>query len=155
MHRTLLLALVLAAACGGSSNANQYAATMTAANEVPPNTSPATGSATFTVNGTTVNYTISYSNLTGPPTVSHIHVGSASVAGGVVVPFTGLPTTATGTWSGSFTAADVKAGTSGSTTIAAGSLDDVIAAMKSGNAYANVHTTANGGGEIRGQINPK
>ena len=43
----------------------------------------------------------------------------------------------------------------GTTTIAAGSLDDVINAMKAGTVYANVHTTANGGGEIRGQINPK
>ena len=49
-------------------NANQYVANLTSANEVPANSSSATGTANFTVNGTTVNYTVTYSNLSGPPT---------------------------------------------------------------------------------------
>jgi hypothetical protein len=36
----------------------------------------------------------------------------------------------------------------------AGAIGDFIVAMDAGYAYANVHTTISGGGEIRGQINP-
>jgi hypothetical protein len=43
---------------------------------------------------------------------------------------------------GSFTAADVTGIT----------YDQLLTEMRNGNAYANVHTTAFGGGEIRGQI---
>ncbi len=155
MRNVSLVVLALAVACGGSSSSNQYAATLAASNEVPANASTATGTATYTVNGTTVNYTITYQNLTGAPTLSHIHIGAPGVGGPVVVPFSGLPTTATGTWSGSFTAADVKGVTSGSTTVAQGNLDDLINAFKSGNAYTNIHTAQYTGGEIRGQIQPK
>lgn len=154
MYRTLLIALALAA-CGGSSSPPQYDATLNGANEVPATTSTATGDATFTVNGTTVNYTINFTGLTGNPSASHIHVGAAGVKGPVVVTISGLPALTSGTYKGSFTAADVVAGTSGSTTINAGNLDDVIAAMKSQNAYFNIHTAANPGGEIRGQLHSK
>lgn len=155
MSRTILIAFALAAACGGSSTpppANTYVATMTGANETPPTTSTGTGDATYTVNGTTVNYVINYTGLTGAPTGGHIHVGAAGVKGSIVVPFSGLPTTASGTFSGSFTATNVAAGTSGTTTINAGNLDDLIAAFKAGAAYTNLHTAANPGGEIRGQV---
>ena len=155
MKKISLVVLVLAAACGGSSSSNQYGSTLSAANETPANSSTATGTATYTVNGSTVSYVITYQGLTGAPTASHIHVGAAGVAGGVVVPFSGLPTTTSGTFQGTFTGTDVAAGTSGSTTITAGDLNSVIAAMKSGNAYTNIHTNTNKGGEIRGQINPK
>ena len=36
--------------------------------------------------------------------------------------------------------------------IAAGEINELIAAMKAGFTYANVHTATHGGGEIRGQI---
>lgn len=152
MRNVSLVVLALAVACGGSTNTNPYTASLAASNEVPSNASTATGTATYTVTGTTVNYTITYQNLTGAPTASHIHIGAAGVGGPVVVPFSGLPTTTSGTWSGSFTAADVKAGTSGSTTVAAGNLDDLLNAFKSGNAYTNIHSAQYAGGEIRGQI---
>ena len=34
-------------------------------------------------------------------------------------------------------------------------IDDVIQAVANGNAYVNIHTTTNPGGEIRGQLVPK
>jgi hypothetical protein len=34
-------------------------------------------------------------------------------------------------------------------------IDDVIQAVAVGNAYVNIHTTTNPGGEIRGQLVPK
>ena len=144
-------AAILAAACGGSSGgATTFSATMAGSNEVPATTSTATGSATYTINGTTVNYTITYSGLSGPPTASHIHVGATTAAGAVVVPFTGLPTTASGTWSGSFTQADIKPQTNPPVT----TLVDLLGQIGAGNTYTNIHTTANPGGEIRGQNHP-
>jgi hypothetical protein len=158
MRVVSIVFLALAAACGGSSTpSNQYSASLSYTNEIPPTSSTGTGTATYTVNGTTVDYTITYQNLTGKPTNAHIHVGASTVTGGtVVVPFSNtlFPATPSGSWSGSFTASDIKAGTNGSTTIAAGSLDDLINALKAGNTYTNVHTAANPNGEIRGQNHP-
>jgi len=160
MIRHGIVAAVLAlVACGGSStpsSTNFSSLSMTAGNEIqnPAVVSNATGTATYVVNGATVNYTISYTNLSGSPTMGHIHVGTPAVSGGVVVPFTGLPSGVTNSFTGSFTAADVKAGTAGGVTVTAGSLDSLLAAFKAGNAYTNIHTTKYGSGEIRGQILP-
>jgi hypothetical protein len=94
-----------------------------------------------------MSYTLTYSGLTGAPTGAHIHVGAASAAGGVVVPLGGLTAAASGSATGSFTGTDVKAPLTG--------LDDLLVQMRAGNTYANIHTSANAGGEIRGQIMPK
>jgi hypothetical protein len=101
----------------------------------------------------TVSYTIPYSGLSGPPTLAHIHGGAAGTAGAPVTPvFPNLPTTTSGTITGSFAAADILTGGGG---IVKGDLNSLVAAMKAGNAYANIHTANNPQGEIRGQINPK
>ena len=158
MTKTGIVAAAFAlAACGGSSGpATHFTATLSGANEVPANASTATGTASYTLNGTTVNYTITYTGLSAAPSGSHIHVGPAGVSGSVVVPFTGLPTTTSGTFSGSFTASNVAAGTAGGVTITAGSLDSLLAAMRAGNTYTNVHAAPTyGGGEIRGQNQPQ
>ncbi len=142
-------AAVIAAACGGSSGpATHFTATLAGGNEVPATTSTATGTATFDLSGTTVTYTVNYSGLSGPPTGSHIHVGASTVAGPVVIAFSGLPTTAAGTFTGTFAQADIHAQTS--PVIA--TLDDLLAQMRSGNTYVNIHSTVNPGGEIRGQL---
>lgn len=142
------LAAILAAACGSSSAQTSFSANLAGANEVPATTSSGTGTATFTLNGTTVSYTITYTGLSGAPSASHIHVGATTVSGPVVVAFSGLPTTAAGTFSGSFTQADIKA----QTNPVINTLDDLLAQMRSGNIYANIHSQANPGGEIRGQL---
>ena len=144
----LLPAVILAAACGGSSSvttSNNFGATLNGASEVPATTSTATGTATYTVSGSTVNYSVTYSGLSGPPGAAHIHAGAPGVAGGVVVGLKGLPTTASGTITGSFTQADFDAKSP------IGTFADLLAQMQAGNTYTNIHTQANGGGEIRGQ----
>jgi hypothetical protein len=160
MRKICLLALPLAIACGGSdSNTTTYVAQMNAANEKPAaNSSPGTGTATFTVDSTqtTVNFVVTYTGLSAGSTLSHIHAGTADVAGQVSVPFPQLVTGKTAdTFSGSFTSAQVGAATGGTITIAKGDLAGLINAMKAGNAYAQVHSSANPGGEIRGQIHPQ
>jgi CHRD domain-containing protein len=143
------------AACGSSSSgpATHFSATLSSASETPASPHPnpaATGTATYTVNGTTVNYTLTFSGLSGNASAGHIHVGASTEAGGVVVPFT-LPAATSGNIQGSFTAADVKAGSTATATITAGDLDSFLAAMRAGYTYTNVHTASNPAGEIRGQ----
>jgi CHRD domain-containing protein len=151
-------AAALLAACGGPKGSDtNFVSALNSANEVGPNanTSAGTATATYTVSGTTVSYAITYSGLSGPPTQSHIHVGTDTVNGGVVVPFTGLPNAASGTFTGTFTAANIAAGTAGGVTINKNDLDSLLTAMRNGQAYTNIHTNARPGGEIRGQILPK
>lgn len=148
---TLVPALAIAAACGSSSTAPAlptFDAAMNGANERPnPVTTNATGTATIVKDGATYTYTITYSGLSSAPTGAHIHgPGGTSAPAGVLVPFptTGAPA-GTGTLTGTFTAATIIAsrGVSG---------DSLDVLLRSGNAYVNVHSTTNPGGEIRGQL---
>jgi len=125
-------------------------------------TSSATGSATYTVigsvgytnTGATVSYTVTFSGLTTPATAGHIHVGPAGVNGQVTVPFS-PPAQTSGTFSGTFSATDVRVATGGGISVAAGSMDDLLAAMRAGNTYTNIHTSTFQNGEIRGQNQPQ
>ena len=92
---------------------------------------------------------MAFVGLLGTTTAAHIHGPAAEgVNAGVIVPL--FNAQAEGAWTGSKTAtfdvADLAAGQS-ITTMAA-----LIALMRSGEVYVNVHTTANPAGAIRGQI---
>jgi hypothetical protein len=116
------------------------------ANEVPPvvTAGSGTGWVTITADNATITYHVQYSGLSGPATAAHIHTGAAGVAGGVILPLAVGPSPMDGT----LTAANFSA--SGAITTYA----EAVAAIKAGNTYINVHTAANPGGEIRGQILP-
>jgi hypothetical protein len=108
-------------------------ATLSAASEVPPNSSGGTGSAKLNLTGNTLSWTVTYSGLTGPATAAHIHGPAAAGANaGVVVPF---KPPVTSPFSGTATLTEAQ-----------------VADLKAGKWYINVHTAANPGGEIRGQI---
>jgi hypothetical protein len=64
-------------------------------------------------------------------------------------------TSGSGQFTGTFTAANVVAigGTNVGQQVGAGDMAKVIAALRAGVAYANVHTPLSTGGEIRGQVN--
>jgi hypothetical protein len=130
-----------------------FTASLNGANERPnPVTTAGTGYSTVTVNGGTGTYVVTFTRLSGPPVMAHIHgPGSANVAVGVLVNFpTAGATGTTGVLTGTFTAADVR-GAAGQPAM---SMDSLVTLMRTGNAYVNVHTAANGGGEIRGQLQP-
>jgi CHRD domain-containing protein len=55
------------------------------------------------------------------------------------------------TISGSFTSAEVKPQTNPTIN----NLDDLLAQMRAGNTYVNIHAAAHPAGEIRGQIAPQ
>jgi hypothetical protein len=149
----LAATLVLAAACSSKSSlTNQgtgtttYIATLRSSNEVPPNTETSTGTATFTMAGNSMGYTVYVTGLTGAATFSHIHLGSSAVAGPVMVPFTIIAGTTTGT---------LTTGTidlTQPTPLLNVSGDSLKVLFNNGNIYVNVHTAAHPGGEIRGQI---
>ena len=114
-----------------------------------------------------IEYELSYSGLQGTVQQSHIHFAQRAVNGSIVVWLCQTATTPapaavagltpfcpqSGTVTGQITAANVIAATTTSQMITAGELAEVIAAIRAGRAYANVHTTPlNPGGEIRGQL---
>lgn len=111
----------------------------------------------------TIDWTLSYSNLDSPaaPLQAHIHFGQRSVNGGISVFFctnlgNGPPGTQTcppppATISGTATAASIV-GPSGQG-IEPGSFAELVAAIRAGRTYTNVHSARWPGGEIRGQVN--
>jgi hypothetical protein len=138
LFATAILALGIAG-CSSMRPANKVAlsAQLTAANEVPPTASTGTGMAEAWLNKDTnvLTWKITFSGLTGPATAGHFHGPAAAGANaGVVVPFTG-------------TTSPLE----GQATLTPGQATDLLA----GKWYANVHTAANKGGEIRGQMAPK
>ncbi len=121
-----------------------YGGPLTGAQEVPAVATTATGQGTAVISadGSTITYLVTYSGLSGSLNAAHFHTGAAGVAGGVILPLVAGPSPMSGT----LTAADFKA--SGSVTTFA----QAVAAIRAGTTYFNLHTAANPGGEIRGQI---
>ena len=157
----LALVAMLALAVGGYSLAGggkkKVTADLDSYAEVPAISEPGIGSfkATIDDGGQTISYELTYAGLTSGPLASHIHLGQRDVAGGVSAFLCGGskpacppgPATVTGT----IVPADVIGPTAQG--IAAGEWGELVAAIRSGVTYANVHTTAHPGGEIRGQLN--
>ena len=143
---------------GADGNRNRFKARLHGFNEVPAVSS--TGSGEFTArihrDALAVDWKLRYEGLEGTvTTASHIHFGQKDVNGGVAVFFCGgggrpACTNPSGTFSGTLTAADVI-GPAGQG-IAAGEVSELIAAIRAGRTYANVHTNKHPGGEIRGQV---
>jgi hypothetical protein len=120
----------------------QYRAVLTGAAEKPnPVNTPATGIANVSVEADKVTYVVAYRGLTGPATAGHFH-GPAGIneSADVMLPFVALTPLSTG---GVFSAVAVQM------------TDAVKTAMETGKAYANIHTAANGGGEIRVRFCPR
>ena len=144
-------ALVLVVASCGDSTAPKnktYVATLIAANEGANHTSPGSGVATFTDLGTEIDWTLTLTNMTGV-IASHIHGPAAvGVNTGVIINLF-LPNVATGTVNG-----EVAHGSITNANNANVSLDSLRVLFNNGNAYVNVHTSANPGGEIRDQVHP-
>jgi CHRD domain len=156
-------------ATADNDDRNSFHATLRGVNETPgPVATEATGSfhATLSADGTTLSYTVTYNNLNAQVTQSHIHFGLSKETGGIMVFLCqtaaapapandpGVPTcpdTTFGTVSGTITVANVIGPNSQGITPGA-DFDKVIRAMRSGQAYANVHSTRSPVGEIRGVV---
>jgi hypothetical protein len=147
-----MLALAAAPAAAQSFN---LTAQLSGANEqtvtTPAINTGAFGDCAIVVDVTrqTLTYTVRVFNLPSGVTASHIHVGAEGTAGPVVVNFA-PPVNAsndfgfTGTVAFSAFVLRPDQGIRSS--------DDMVQAILGGNSYCNVHSTVNGGGEIRGQF---
>ena len=137
-----LAAAGLLAACQSSSmmaaNTKTFHATLSAQQEVPPTSSSGTGSGTFTLDPATkqLTWNVTYSGLSGPAAAAHIH-GPAGPGANAGVMVNLAPSGVGNPISGSATLTDAQ-----------------IADLEGGKTYVNIHTAANKGGEIRGQITP-
>jgi CHRD domain-containing protein len=110
-----------------------YFATLTQAQETPPTGSSATGTGVFVLDPDTgtMSGTVTTSGVAG--LVAHMHIGAIGTPAPPAIPFTANGTDG---W------------TMPPTVLTAAQLDS----LNAGNFYANVHSAANPGGEIRGQV---
>ena len=116
----------------------QLRASMDGAQESPANTSPGTGTATFTRTAPNqLSYTYDYQNLTSGLNGAHIHRAPPGVNGPIVIPLSISPGTTSGTVSDTATADPAL-------------LDEIC--LNPGGFYINLHTDTFPGGEIRGQL---
>jgi hypothetical protein len=129
------LALGAAFAFSGPAVAEKMTIMLDGASEVPPNTSPGKGTADVDYDPATkkLSWKLTYSGLTGPATAAHFHgPAEAGKNAGVAV---AIPGATSSPAEGSATLTDAQA-----------------ADLTGGKLYINVHTAANPGGEIRGQV---
>ncbi len=172
-HRALLMGIAIAALVSAllaapviradDNEGVSFEAELSGAQEVPMTATEATGEATFVLSadGTSIHFVLEVEDINNV-IAAHIHLGAPGVNGPVVAFLYG-PTAPGGgpiegkIASGTITAANLVG------PLAGHPLSDLVAAMNSGNTYANVHTNdgvnpINTGpgdfpaGEIRGQI---
>ncbi len=166
---SVLSVLLLAWGASSTAGAENIEARLIGYNEVPSVSTPARGEfeAKISRDDGLIEYELSYGGLIGTVQQSHIHFAQRGVNGSIVVWLCQTTTTPapaavagltpfcpqSGTVTGQIRAANVIAANNTSQQITAGELAEVIAAIRAGFAYANVHATPlNPGGEIRGQI---
>jgi hypothetical protein len=132
----LVGAMALASCADTDSKTVAMTAALNGASEVPPNTSAGRGDATINLDKATktLSWTVSYSGLTGDATAAHFHGPALPGANaGVVVP--------------------IGMGSVPNPIVGSKVLTDAqIADLLAGKWYVNIHTKANPGGEIRGQV---
>ena len=129
--RTALLAGMFVAA---SALAADVKVTLSGDQEVPAVKTDGKGTGTITVaDDGAVSGSVTTTGVKG--TMAHIHQGAAGANGPVIVPFT-------------------KDGDTYKAPAGAKLTPDQLKEFKAGNTYFNVHSDANKGGEVRGQLKP-
>jgi CHRD domain len=131
----LALSAFLIAGPPAAAETITYKSVLNAQNVTPANDSKGTGSAvvTFDPATKTLTWDIDFDGLTGPPTMAHFHGPAAAGANAGVALMIGANPTSPA--KGTATLTDAQA-----------------ADLQAGRWYINIHTAANRGGEIRGQV---
>jgi hypothetical protein len=146
-------ALLLSAAAA-SAQVVVATATLTSGEETPIFLSGAAGTAEVAIDTVAKEFavTLRIFNVPTTTTAGHIHVGAKGIAGPVVIDFPAIAGRL-GDFVTTFRVSE--AAFRANAAIGINTIDDVIQAVANGNAYVNIHSTANPGGEIRGQLVPK
>jgi hypothetical protein len=151
---TCALAALSFASCHKATDdiGERFIVNLAGANEVPARSTGASGVMGFNVIGNRVDYSIEVHGTSSGITGAHLHTGPAGVNGPIRIAlfpgpganFTANPLSGVDgqLYEGSFEASDV-------TGI---SYADLLAGMRAGTVYGNVHTSNFPGGEIRGQV---
>lgn len=148
---------------GRHHSGSSFKAVLSGYQEVPAISTAASGSFKARLDDGAVRWRLSYRDLEGAVQQAHVHFAQEDVNGGVsaflcsnlagapagVQRCPPAPATITGTIAADDVVGPVEQG------IAPGELDELLAAMRAGVTYANVHTDPFPNGEIRGQIFPK
>ena len=156
-----VLGLTVAATSADEATLSMHAK-LTGFQESPPKLSPSMGHFQATVTGSTLSYTLTYSALSSPAFMAHIHFGQPAVNGGIFLWLCGsaaapgpagtpiCPANGGTVSRSGVTAADIQA-VSGQN-LSAGDFAGALSILAAGDAYVNVHTTNFPGGEIRGDV---
>jgi hypothetical protein len=162
MKRLLLtvpLALLALWALSGATLADDSASTVrtniTGFQEVPPKLTDAHGTLTLRLQGKSIDYRLTYSQLETTVTAAHIHFAQKGVNGEVLAFLCGgggkpVCPSPGGTVTGTINPNDILA--IPTQNVAAGDFAGALRIIRSGDAYVNVHTVQFPAGEIRGQI---
>jgi hypothetical protein len=158
----LLGVAAAAVAGGGGRDVREH---LTGYQETPMTIST-TGAGDFRakVKHSQIEYRLSYSDLEGDVTQSHIHLGAEATTGGISVFLCSnlgngpagtqaCPGPHSGTITGTIVPADVI-GPAGQG-IKPGEYAELLRAIRAGATYANVHSSLYPGGEIRAQLNER
>jgi len=126
------------AAAPASANMVRMGATLSGRESVPPVMTQGSGQADvmFDRASKKLSWTVNYSGLSGPPTMAHFHTAKPGANGPVAVPIASGPMPSP--MKGEATLTDAQA-----------------QQLMAGDMYVNIHTDANKGGEIRGQVTPR
>jgi hypothetical protein len=159
----VVLALAVASialASGLHHGHGRFGARLSGFNEVPPILSDGKASVRITINGTSLTYQLTLAGtFSSTITQSHLHFAQPGVNGSVFLFLcsnlgngpAGTPACPQqGTVTRTVSAADLLPVPAQN--VPAGSLESVVRILRSGDAYANVHTTKFPAGEIRGQV---
>ncbi len=137
LRRTLFAAATAALLLPAGARAEmlKFHAYLDGAHEVPGTTSPGIGTLTAELDSKTMelHYTLTFMNLTGPAVAAHFHgPADAGSNAGVALP--------------------IPAPLNSPVEAKAKLTKEQIADLMAGKWYVNIHTAANKGGEIRGQV---
>jgi CHRD domain-containing protein len=161
MRKLLLMVFCVVGLCAMGTASDDDVITLRAdmrgAHEVPAINSNGTATFRATVHPDgTINFKVTFANLSSNPTLSHLHFGERHVPGGVMIFLCGgdsqpaCPAATSGSFEGTITAANVTGPANQG--ISAGDLASALRAIRQGAAYANLHSVKFPGGELRGQV---
>jgi len=148
----VIFGLSLVACDQGSDDiGEQFMVQLSGANEVPARGTGATGVIGVNVRGNRVDYSIEVHGISAI-TGAHFHSGAAGVNGPIRIalypgPGSNFSTNPSAAFDGQFYEGSFEA-----SDVTGISFADLVAGMRAGTVYGNVHTSAFPGGEIRGQV---